>query len=63
MKGSLAGLLILLAMSMTSKSQIKIQFEVSFIEPQAHYAEVEMSISGLNKEYVDLKMPVWTPGS
>jgi predicted metalloprotease with PDZ domain len=63
MKGSLAGLLILLAMSMTSKSQIKIQFEVSFIEPQAHYAEVEMNISGLNKEYVDLKMPVWTPGS
>jgi predicted metalloprotease with PDZ domain len=63
MKGSLAGLLILLAMSMTSKSQIKIRFEVSFIEPQAHYAEVEMNISGLNKEYVDLKMPVWTPGS
>lgn len=63
MKGSLAGLLILLATSMTSKSQIKIQFEVSFTEPQAHYAEVEMNVSGLDKEYVDLKMPVWTPGS
>jgi len=50
-------------MSMTSKSQVKIGFEVSFTEPQAHYAEVEMNISGIEKEYVDLKMPVWTPGS
>jgi predicted metalloprotease with PDZ domain len=50
-------------MSMTSKSQVKTGFEVSFTEPQAHYAEVEMNLSGLNKEYVDIKMPVWTPGS
>lgn len=50
-------------MSITSKSQVKIGFEVSFTEPQAHYAEVEMNISGVEKEYVDIKMPVWTPGS
>ena len=60
---SVAGLLVLLALSMTVKSQIKIGFEVSFKEPQAHYVEVEMNISGLEKEYVDVKMPVWTPGS
>lgn len=49
---------------MTVKSQVKIGFEVSFIEPQAHYAEVEMNMSGLAaKNYIDLKMPVWTPGS
>ncbi len=48
---------------MTAKSQVKIGFEVSFIEPQAHYAEVEMTISGVVKDYVDVKMPVWTPGS
>jgi predicted metalloprotease with PDZ domain len=63
MKKSLAGLVVLLAMGMTARSQVKIGFEVSFKEPQAHYAEVEMNISGLNKEYVDVKMPVWAPGS
>jgi len=48
---------------MTAMAQVKIGFEVSFKEPQAHYAEVQMNISGLNKDYVDVKMPVWTPGS
>lgn len=48
---------------MSSKSQVKVGFEISFIEPQAHYIEMEMNISGLNKEYVDVKMPVWAPGS
>ncbi|TKC13313.1 M61 family metallopeptidase [Pedobacter polaris] len=49
---------------MTAKSQVKINFEVSFKEPQAHYAEVEMNIAGITaKNYVDVKMPVWTPGS
>lgn len=40
-----------------------IHFEVSFKEPQAHYAEIKMEISDLRKEYIDVKMPVWTPGS
>ncbi|MBB2149759.1 PDZ domain-containing protein [Pedobacter sp. LMG 31462] len=48
---------------MTAKSQVKVGFEVSFIEPQAHYVEMEMNISGLTKDYVDVKMPVWAPGS
>ncbi|SFB84411.1 Predicted metalloprotease, contains C-terminal PDZ domain [Parapedobacter composti] len=41
----------------------RILFEVSFKEPQAHYAEIKMEISGLRKDYIDIKMPVWTPGS
>ncbi len=40
-----------------------IRFEVSFSEPQAHYADIRMEVSGFRQEYVDLKMPVWTPGS
>lgn len=63
MKKSLAGLVILLALGMTASSQVKIGFEVSFKEPQAHYAEIEMNISGLKKDYIDVKMPVWAPGS
>jgi len=58
------GAALLLTLTMTAKSQVKIGFEVSFKEPQAHYAEVEMKMSGIaTKDYVDLKMPVWTPGS
>jgi predicted metalloprotease with PDZ domain len=63
MKKSIVGLVVLFALGMTAKSQVKIAFEVSFIEPQAHYAEVEMNIANLNKDYVDVKMPVWAPGS
>ncbi|MFB2120276.1 M61 family metallopeptidase [Parapedobacter sp. 2B3] len=40
-----------------------IRFEVSFKEPQAHYAEIKMEISDLRKDHIDVKMPVWTPGS
>ena len=32
---------------MATKAQVKIGFEVSFKEPQAHYAEVEMNIAGI----------------
>lgn len=63
MKKSLVGLVVLLALSMTARAQEKIEFEVSFIEPQAHYAEIEMNVSGVNKDFVDVKMPVWAPGS
>lgn len=41
----------------------RIHFEVSFKEPQAHYAEIKMEISGLQRDHIDIKMPVWTPGS
>lgn len=58
------GFMILFGLTMAANAQVKINFEVSFKEPQAHYAEVEMTMSGVsNKEYVDLKMPVWAPGS
>ncbi len=56
-------ILVILSIGMAGKSQVKVGFEVSFIEPQAHYAEIEMNISGLVKDYVDVKMPVWAPGS
>ncbi|MBB5438704.1 putative metalloprotease with PDZ domain [Pedobacter sp. AK017] len=62
-KTSILGLVILLFAGMTAKSQVKIRFDISFTEPQAHYTEVEMNISGLVKDYIDIKMPVWAPGS
>ncbi len=62
-KKLILSLTTLLFMAVTVKSQVKINFEVSFKEPQAHYAEVEMTINGLTKDFIDVKMPVWTPGS
>lgn len=46
-----------------SHAKSKITFEVSFKEPQAHYAEVKMTLWGIRQDYVDVKMPVWAPGS
>ncbi len=42
---------------------VQISYTVTFPEAQAHYADIEMDISGLNQNSLDLKMPVWTPGS
>ena len=50
-------------MTTSINAQNKITYEISFSEPQAHYVDVAMQISGLKAEYIDLKMPVWTPGS
>jgi predicted metalloprotease with PDZ domain len=66
MKFALKYLILGLMMSTTSTliyAQNKIAFKVSFTEPQAHYVDIEMEISGNKKEHVEIKMPVWAPGS
>ncbi len=55
-------LMMMVNMAM-SHAKSKITFEVSFKEPQAHYAEINMTLSGIRQDYVDVKMPVWAPGS
>lgn len=42
---------------------MKFTYTLSFPEPQTHYIEVSLQISGHKKNQVDIKMPVWTPGS
>ncbi len=52
-----------------SMSQTHIQYIISMPEPAMHCVQVEMQISDVNHSdlhnqgYIDLKMPVWTPGS
>ncbi|MFD0750709.1 M61 family metallopeptidase [Mucilaginibacter calamicampi] len=41
----------------------QIKYTLTFPEAQAHYVDVEMTISGLAQKTLDLKMPVWAPGS
>lgn len=62
-KKSFLGLVLILISTVTAFAQVKVSYEVSFKEPQAHYAAVEMNIAGLSKEYIDIKMPAWAPGS
>jgi predicted metalloprotease with PDZ domain len=49
--------------STNAAGAVKILYTVTFPEAQAHYTDIEMNISGLSQNTLDLKMPVWTPGS
>jgi predicted metalloprotease with PDZ domain len=40
-----------------------IHYEVSMPKPHTHYFEVTMNITDFKKEYIDVQMPTWAPGS
>lgn len=40
-----------------------IHYEVSMSKPHTHYFEVNITITDYKKEYFDIQMPVWAPGS
>lgn len=40
-----------------------INYEVSMSKPHTHYFEVNITITDYKKEYFDIQMPVWAPGS
>lgn len=48
---------------MASAPQPSIEYEVRMPEPQTHYFEVTVTVTGLHQQTVDFVMPVWTPGS
>ncbi len=56
-------LMTILSNTLTANTQQKIAFEISFTEPQAHYVEVKMIITGNKEDVIKVKMPVWAPGS
>ncbi len=48
----------------TSHNQVvKIAYEVAMPQPQTHLFEVKLMVSNWTSDRLDLKMPVWTPGS
>src|SRR3546814_5558641 len=49
--------------SMAKADELKLDYALYFTEPQAHYVNVSMTVSGLAREQLDLKMAVWAPGS
>lgn len=44
-------------------AQSSIAFKVTFTEPQSHYVDIEMILTGNNTAFTDVRMPVWAPGS
>ncbi|HEY9657533.1 MAG TPA: M61 family metallopeptidase [Allocoleopsis sp.] len=46
-----------------SHTDLKIQYQVAMPQPQSHLFEVTLQVKGWVAASLDLKMPVWTPGS
>ncbi|GAA4007336.1 PDZ domain-containing protein [Hymenobacter fastidiosus] len=40
-----------------------LRYTLAMPAPQTHYFEVEMALAGFSKQFTDVKMPVWAPGS
>ncbi|RZK16121.1 MAG: hypothetical protein EOO56_20765, partial [Hymenobacter sp.] len=45
------------------KSAASLRYTLAMPAPQTHYFEVKMELRGFDKDYTDVKMPVWAPGS
>jgi predicted metalloprotease with PDZ domain len=45
------------------RSQLEIFYQVAMPQPQSHLFEVTLQVKGWRSPFLDLKMPVWTPGS
>lgn len=41
----------------------QVDYKLAMSEPHTHYFEVEMKVVDVIQPYVDVKMPVWAPGS
>jgi predicted metalloprotease with PDZ domain len=41
----------------------KLGYQIGMSQPQTHLFEVKLTVSNWGREVLDLKMPVWTPGS
>ncbi|MCL6433835.1 MAG: M61 family metallopeptidase [Leptolyngbyaceae cyanobacterium HOT.MB2.61] len=54
-----------LGSSVRSQPTLQIEYEVAMPEPETHLFEVSLQVRGWppSRPYLDLKMPVWTPGS
>jgi predicted metalloprotease with PDZ domain len=42
---------------------MKLTYQIAMPQPQTHLFEVKLTVSNWDREILDLKMPVWTPGS
>lgn len=45
------------------QTNLKLKYQVAMPQPETHLFEVTLQITGWQSSKLDLKMPVWTPGS
>ncbi|MEW2922793.1 hypothetical protein AB1A65_15070 [Muricauda sp. ANG21] len=57
----LVKLLVMLTCSI-GFGQTKMDYRVQFVEPEKHYAEVQLECSGLSEGQTNFVLPVWSPG-
>ncbi|MBK7963989.1 MAG: M61 family metallopeptidase [Bacteroidetes bacterium] len=62
MRNKISVLLVILLTSLSARA-VEINYAVSFPQPQTHYADVVMQMNGCAADFLDVKMPVWIPGS
>ncbi|GGF09772.1 M61 family metallopeptidase [Hymenobacter cavernae] len=58
-----AALVLILSQFSLALAAPTLRYTLSMSAPQTHYFEVEMTLGGFGKQYTDVKMPVWAPGS
>ena len=46
-----------------SQNSSSIQYQLSMPQPHTHYFNVKMNVSGIQKDSLNIKLPVWAPGS
>lgn len=46
-----------------SAAQAPLSYTISFPKPSSHYVEVELNVAADAQDTVELRLPVWTPGS
>lgn len=55
--------IILLSFSVTVPAQkSSLTYTVKMENPEWHFFQVQLSCKGIKKDFIDFKMPVWTPG-
>jgi predicted metalloprotease with PDZ domain len=47
----------------SKQTELKIHYQVAMPQPESHFFEVTLKLSGWQADSLTLKMPVWTPGS
>ncbi len=57
------GLFVLSLVSTGMLAKESLHYKLSMPEPHTHYFEVQLDLQGFSKSSLELKMPVWAPGS
>ncbi len=58
-----SSILIFAFLFVTKAFSLSVNYELGMENPNAHYFQVKMLVSDIKNDAIDIKMPVWAPGS